>query len=462
MNAYSVPHDGTRIPYSGIVSYAGDVFERGQDGYERARRAACWNARTPERYPDVIVQAHTETDVVTAVREARDAGIKIGVRSGGHSWSGNHVRDGGMLLDVSRLRDVEIDAAAMTATVQTGCPGDVLLAALDGQDLFFPGGHCNGVAVGGYLLQGGYGWNGRVHGPACLSVLAIDLVTADGELVRADSEQNSDLYWAARGSGPGFFGAVTRFHVRLHPKPKVIANGVYMYPGELLEELFTWAYEIGPQVSRKMELMLLIHRPAEGEPEVVVTGPVLADSEAEAAAALSLLGTCPVVSQAKVAAPNVPATMPDLYANTHILYPDGHRYAVDNMWTHADIKDLLPGLRRIADTMPPTPSHMLWMNWRPGQEPGPARPDMAYSLEDDTYIAAYAGWSDPADDDARIAWVTERMREMEPHATGIQLADENLGRRPARFVTDDSLARLDQIRAARDPDGRFHPWMGRP
>jgi hypothetical protein len=154
--------------------------------------------------------------------------------------------------------------------------------------------------------------------------------------------------------------------------------------------------------------------------------------------------------------------MADLYAGVHAAYPDEHRYAADNLWTHAPVEELLPGLRRIADTMPPAPSHMLWMNWGPGSTPAPERPEMAFSVEDDTYIAAYGVWRDPAEDAANVAWATDRMREMEHLATGIQLADENLANRPARFVTEENLIRLDALRAVHDPGSRFHSWMGRP
>lgn len=441
---------------------SGRVIHRGTPAYEEARRAAVWNGRLPDRFPDVIVQAHTEDDVVAAVCMARAQDLRIGVRSGGHSWAGNHLRDGGMLLDVSRLRDVQIDKAAMRAVVQPGFGGSETVAALAEEDLFFPAGHCTGVAIGGYLLQGGYGWNGRVHGPACMSVEAVDVVTADGELVHADADHHPELLWAARGSGPGFFGVVTRFHLRVYPRPKVVANAVFLYPMELLDDVFRWAHEIAPQVARTMELMVLIHRDDAGEQEIVVTGPVLVDSEEEALEALAVLQTCPVLDRAKLAVPYVPVTMDDLYAGVTAAYPTGHRYATDNMWTHAPVEDLLPGLRRIASTMPDNRySHMLWMNWGPGVTPEPERPDMVYSVEDDTYIAVYGVWPDADDDATGAAWVEDRMREMEPLATGIQLADENLGRRPARFLTDENMARLDAARAAYDPDGRFHPWMGR-
>jgi FAD/FMN-containing dehydrogenase len=440
------------------MELSGAALRRGESGYEEARRATVWNALTPECFPEVIVQAETAEDVVVAVREARDQGMGIGVGSGGHSWAGSHLRDGGLLLDLSRLRDVEVNPKARTAAAQPGCPGNELLARLEADDLFFPAGHCPGVCIGGYLLQGGYGWNGRVHGPACMSVEAIEVVTADGELLRVDHENHPDLLWASRGAGPGFFGVVTRFQLRLQPKPAVVANAVYTYPVELLEEVFRWAHEIGPRVPRAMELMLIVHRDEDGEVEIAVTGPVLMESEEEARQALSILETCPVRERAKIAVPYLPARLEDLYAGVHQAYPDGHRYGVDNMWTHAPIDELLPGLGRIAETLPEAPSHMMWMNWGPC----PERPAMAYSVEDDTYIAVYGVWREAADDAANVAWATERMREMEPVASGIQLADENLGRRPARFVTPENLSRLDRIRDRYDPDGLFHQWMGRP
>ncbi|MCB0874788.1 MAG: FAD-binding oxidoreductase [Solirubrobacterales bacterium] len=438
--------------------FDGATFTRGSDGYEAARSATVWNARTPERYPELIVQAVSERDVATAVRLAGAEGMSVGIRAGGHSWAGSHVRDGGLLLDVSRLRDTTIDAEGMRATVQPGAPGSETMQALIDQDRFFPGGHCVGVCFGGYLLQGGFGWNGRVHGPACMSVEAIDAVTADGEQIRASETENADLFWAARGSGPGFFAAVTRFHLRIYEAPEVTANAVYTYPLEELEAVFEWAAEIGPEVPRFMELMLFIHRDQAGEVEVAVTGPVLAATEAEAAAALALLETCPVRDRAKLAVPRVDVGLADLYAGVHANYPDDHRYCVDNMWTHAPVAELLPGLERIAATIPSAPSHMLWMNWGDS----PERPDMAYSVEDETYIACYGIWADPADDRRYGDWATDNMRAMEAAASGIQLADENLRNRPARFVTEANLARLDEVRAKWDPDGRFHSWLGRP
>lgn len=436
----------------------GNVLRRGDAGYEAARTDCVWNRRIADRFPDLIVQAVTEEDVVRALETARDWDMKVGVRSGGHSWAGSHLRDGGMLLDLSRLTDLSFDPEAGTAALQPGVRGSELAGTLREHDLFFPVGHCQGVAMGGYLLQGGFGWLSRIFGPACASVTAIDAVTADGELLHADEHANADLFWAARGAGPGFFAVVTRFYLRLHPWPRTAMNSIYLYPVELLEEIFGWAREIGPAVARSVEMMLFLQRPQDDQRVIGVTGPVLTDSEEEARDALAILETCPVLDQAIAASPCMPADFADLVATSRILFPEGNCFAVDNMWTSAAVEDLVPGLHRIAETLPPEPSHAMWMNWGPS----PERPEMAYSIEDDIYMALYASWADPADDVRYATWPAERMREMEHLATGIQLADENLAARPARFVSDDNLRRLDEIRARYDPGGRFHSWMGRP
>src|SRR5258705_8391882 len=141
-------------------------FFRGADGYETARRETVWNGLLPERFPDVIVQAHDTDDVVAAIRYARDNGHHVGVRSGGHSWAASHLRDGGLLLDVSRLDHCTVDPDRMTADVGPGKVASIFAAELDSQGLFFPSGHCEGIGLGGYLLQGGYGWDSKGVGPA--------------------------------------------------------------------------------------------------------------------------------------------------------------------------------------------------------------------------------------------------------------------------------------------------------
>jgi FAD/FMN-containing dehydrogenase len=443
---------------------AGRHYFRTDDGYETARRRTVWHQRVPDRYPEVIVTANDSDDIIAGLRYAKSNGRKVSVVSGGHSFAASHLRDGAVLLDVSRLDHADIDAEKGVAVAGPGKGGSQLMADLQAQNLFFPGGHCKGVCLGGYLLQGGYGWNSRVYGPAVESVIGLDVITADGEQIHCDEDNHPDLYWAARGAGPGFFGVVTSFYLKLYPRPAACGTSVYLYPFDLAEEVFTWARAVGAEVDPRVELQAVASR---GEPNMGIDVPVIsfaspafADSDEEAEKALALFGTCPVADQALVKIPYMPTDLPTWYDVAMSHYLSDHHYAVDNMWTSASAEDLLPGIRTILDTLPPHPAHFLWLNWGPV----PPRQDMAYSIEADVYLALYGSWNhatDPADAARYADWARSNMEAMSHLAVGIQLADENLGQRPARFASDAAMAKLDRVRAEYDPDGLFNSWMGR-
>jgi FAD/FMN-containing dehydrogenase len=440
----------------------GQILRRGDAGYEEARRKAVWHAGTPARFPEVIVRAHDDNDVVAAVRLAREEGRKVAVRSGGHSWAGSHLRDGIVLLDVSQLRDVSVNAKEMTATAQPGLKGSELDATLSKQDLFFPIGHCTNVCIGGYLLQGGFAWRGREFGPSCMSVTGIDVVTANGEIIHADETHNADLFWAARGAGPGFCAVVTRFYVKLYKRHKITLKNFYIYPPEVWEQFFRWSRSIEGDLPPEIELTNIMYRDASistEAPAVSVLATAYSDDERHARDVLSVFETCPVRDRALIADVGQSTTLGELTSfGTAAHYPADKRFIADNMWTHASFDDLLPSLKSIHAALPPAPSHMVWFPWTLT----PKRPSMAYSLEDELYIAIYAAWDDAADDERYRSFVTERLRAMEHLSTGIQLADENLINRPRRFVADENLRRLDKIRSVFDPDGLFVSWLGRP
>jgi hypothetical protein len=436
------------------------VFRRDEDGYEAARGATMWNARVPQRFPDLVAQASDIADVVDAIKLAQRERLRVSVCSGGHSWSGNHIREGGLLLDVSRLSAVTIDPQARRATSGPGRLQHELAAALNRRGMFFPTGHCRGIGLGGYLLQGGFGWHSRAVGPACMSVVGVDIVTADGDSVYASEDENEDFYWAARGAGPGFFGVVTRFHLRVYPKPRVIGCALQTFPLSVLESFFRWVHAVGPEIPLSVELNVLICKEASGVggPGIEIFAPVFENDLAASLSALDFLNKSPLRGRSAWNVPFAPTPISVMSRIVMSHYPEGHRWAVDNMWTHAPVDELLPGLVKIAETMPPPPSHMLWLPWVPRTR----RPDMAYSLEDDVYIAAYGGWQSEKDDDRFAPWAESRMQEMQHLASGCQLADENLERRWIRFMADGHFARLDAIRRQRDATARFHGWIGMP
>ena len=434
----------------------GYTYERGTPEFDAKVLATSFNNRDPGRRPNVLVEANDIFDVVNALARARRENLKVSIVSGGHSWNQNHLREGDLLLSMARFNQVEVNPEQKTATVGPGVWAVDLDKAVKKHDLFFPVTHAVDVCMGGYLLQGGFGWGSTRVGPATMSVIGVDVVLADGSLVHADEQENPDIYWAARGSGPGFFGVVVRWHLKLHPRHKFSGMIIQRFGIEHMDEVYSWAHRMGPEVSNLVELQVaMTHKNG-----IEVFAPVLASSWKEAREAVRFVSQSPLRKKATYTTPLIPASISLMsYMAIFMLFPPDAHWCTDNMWTDAPMEQLLPHIRKTRETMPPHPSHALWLNWNPGKQP--PRPDMAFGMESQTYMAVYGEWSDQADDDKYSGWATERMTDMEPVAKGIQLADENLGRRAARFTTDERLRKLDQLIAKYDPQGLFQSWGAR-
>src|SRR5438552_16148009 len=194
-------------------SFDGDVLAPGDPGYDAAR--AVWNAMV-DRRPRLIARCRTVADVQAAVRAGRDLGLEIGVRCGGHSVVGLAIPDDGLMIDLTPMGAVRVDPIRKRAWVQ----GGALLGALDRASqqhgLATTAGNVSHTGVGGLTLGGGMGWLARQFGLACDNVVSYEVVTADGSVVRASADEQSELFWALRGGG-GDFGVVTEFEFGLHP-----------------------------------------------------------------------------------------------------------------------------------------------------------------------------------------------------------------------------------------------------
>lgn len=230
--------------------------------YDKARTSRLFNGIVPKRYPTGIILAKVEQDVVYAMKIALERKLRVSIRAGGQSYPAWSVRDNSLLLDLGEYSELILDQKTHVVRLSPSTTGRELDKYLLANGRAFPGGHCPGVAVGGYLLGGGMGWNTNVSaflmfndkgfqlikvknwGWACESVVAIDVVTANGQLVRADANTNEDLFWAARGGGPAFPGVVTRFYLQTQPAPKVIRSSVYLYPLEHYKAALNWALEV--------------------------------------------------------------------------------------------------------------------------------------------------------------------------------------------------------------------------
>ncbi|WP_159501504.1 FAD-binding oxidoreductase [Microbacterium sp. 18062] len=433
--------------------------------WEQARVGRVFNGRRPGRQPDAVLVAGSIEDVQRGVRLAKENGWTVAVRSGGHAWAVWSVREGGLLIDLGALTDVGYDEE--TDVVSAGPAtkgGEVLSPYLEARGRFFNGGHCPTVGIGGFLLQGGQGWNQRGWGWAAESVVAVDVVTADGELVHADANENSDLYWAARGAGPAFPGIVVRFHLATRPMFGALAHTVHGYELEDFSEVMTWMYRAHRRIPDNVEIVCVsvpVPVPEGGERRLfLVTGLAFGDDEEHARASLAEFTTSPVIDRAVFVQDAVPSTLAQQREEQLRNNPEHWQYICDNAWIDGEdsaegIAAVVEGIRPVFTTNPTEHGFAIWMSNAPRRE----LQDMAFSLHTDAYVAAYTVYEDPADYPRNRDWVNEVFAHAQPVTAGQYLGDSDMTNRQLRFMAPENWARLQEIIAARDPEGRFHRYL---
>ncbi|KAJ5545812.1 hypothetical protein N7494_003397 [Penicillium frequentans] len=419
-----------------MESWTFNTIRRGDPRYEAARCGAVWNGRVPDRYPELITYPENDAHVQEIVRYAKEKKMSIGTKSGGHSWTASFLRDGGIMVDLVKMNSFTFDVETHAAVAQPAAYGSDLNAAL-----------------------GGFGWNSRKWGVACESVMAIDVVTADGELIRASPTENSEYYWASRGAGCGYFGLITRFYLKLHTLPQGIMTARYTFETSDLDEVLAAIDAVSESVSPDLEIGFFVARDQDGilgRPTLAITADALSDTEEEARTALDLLHDLPVMKRAIKSAPFVSCTLREMLKRfDDILDNRGRRYEANNLWTDLPVTDLLPNFHKIIDALPAAPSHLYMMWWLPIK----GRPEMAFSMEARLYVALYAISTDAGQDTKNSGYVISSLEKMEHLRKGIQLADENLPGHPGKFMRTQNYVRLEKLRQKYDPEGRFYGYI---
>ena len=446
-----------------MTTFTGKFFTPSDAGFDEAAVGRVFNARRPSRRPEAVLLAETLDDIIGGVKYAKEHNLGVAIRSGGHSWAAWSVREETLLIDLGLYQEMDYDPATGIASATPATKGgEVLDPYLASVGRFFNGGHCPTVGIGGFLLQGGQGWVARGWGWAAESVVAVDVVTADGELIRADETQNQDLYWAARGAGPSFPGVVTRFYLRTRPRYKQAVESVQLYRLEEFQDILKWVYTIHDQVSTDVEIVIVSQCGPTGpngeiERTIVVDALALVDSIEDGKAKLAPFQTYPGIGNAIINVYGEETQLSVRREQQIMANPEGHRYFVDNIWVDGDPALIAEKLDPLFTTIPEQKGFTIWFSMGPLRE----LPDMAFSLQSPGYVATYLVSEDENNDARNRAWLDSAMANAQPVTAGTYLGDSDFGNRQLKFMSPKNFDRLQQIIANRDPDGRFVRYLAK-
>jgi FAD/FMN-containing dehydrogenase len=443
---------------------AGEVIARSHEQYELWRTSMVWYMRKDKRYPDLIVRAKTDQDVIEAVNHARENRLKISVRSTGHHITRVALREGGLLLDVSELNNIEVDPDAREAWVQPGVRSQVFMDAIGEHGLAFPAAHTAEVGLGGYLLGGGLGWNLPEWDMACRNVIEAEIVTADGKKVLASETENQELLWAVRGAGPGFFGVVLRYKLRLFPLPKNIVKTIYILPDEELETVSSELNRLSRDKDDKLEILAVLKHSEDipGMPKegiaCIVSVFAFVDTHEEAMQLLKPFAESKLREKAIVKKENRVLSIPESYEGQRVTDQTSlFRTSVDNMWTDEPVK----AFHIIAERLRSSPDTRDFSITAWGFSVKD-RDDTAVPRFADNYFAFYMLANDESDVEPNYEWIAKTCEELQPITKGRYINETETRRLPDHVkecFSPQGWERLQVLRKKYDPSGVFHGYL---
>lgn len=437
----------------------GAVITPGRDGYDEARRV--YNAMI-DRRPSAVVRVANAGDVMTAVGFARDSGLDLAVRGGGHSVPGFGTCDDGVVVDFSGLRGVRVDPRTRTARVDAGATWGDLNAATYPFGLAVTGGIISTTGVSGLTLGGGFGHLARGLGLTCDNLLSADVVTADGQFLVASEEENADLFWALRGGG-GNFGAVTSFEFRLHPV-RDIYGGLFFYElrdaGTVLRfyrEFISdapWQLGVFPGFHIAPPLPF-IPEDRHGDPLIALICCWAGPPEEGEQAVRPFRDVAPPVAEFVG-----PMPYPALNTAFDALLPPG----LQHYWKGVFATELTDGAieahLRHGPLVPTVNSavHLYPVN---GACHRPDPDATAWSYRDATFATVIAGaWPDPEDDKTNTEWVRLYHEALAPHSQAGAyinfLSEDDQDQNQVRADYKGHYERLAEVKRAYDPHNLFH------
>src|SRR5580692_7450918 len=384
--------------------FKGDLLRPGDDGYEDAR--VIWNGMAA-RKPGLIARCADVSDVQDAVRAASENGILTAIRCGGHSLAGFSTCDGGLVIDLSRMRRVTVDPEARRARIAGGCLLGSIDSATQKVGLVFPSGVVSHTGASGLILGGGTGWLTRRFGLSCDNVEGFTLVIADSSVVRANLKENPDLFWALRGGG-GNFGVVTEFELKLHPLTSVVLAEGLTPEREIRGLLECWRdfmAEAPIDLKWNIDLRLASH---ENKVPIALRGRPVAsssliwtgDPEAGRPYLQRALSLC---SRDSVSSNVVPFINLQTMADSD--FPHGRRYYTKSGY-FSDLDDISINLLVQAVATIPSSEMQIELAYLGGAAGRIGADETAFGDRSSPFILnLLANWSEPSADAANVAWI---------------------------------------------------------
>ena len=426
----------------------GEVIRAGDPGYEAARVG--WNRFYP-RYPEAIVFCADAVDVVNAVRWARENGIALRARSGRHNLEGWSSLDGGLVIDVSRMKSIAIDEAAGTATVGTGLIQKEAVAALGAAGYAIPTGSEGEVGLGGVVLGGGFGLLTRKMGLACDVLLTADVVVADGPgsatVIHADAENHADLLWACRGGGGNNFGITTSYTVKLHE----LADVAFLYAkwdnrDRLADILRSWQRD-APVADEHLSSALEIDSAGPGLSAVLYGG--------ERDELISVLG--PLLD---IDSPTVTVTedsWPTVYADVDKAPRDIENWKFYSQFVKRPFPDEAIDLICQFMANAPSPASNYFLSSFGGAVRNAPAGGSAFPHRDALfYCEPGAGWNGCEPTSTALGWVADFARALRPYVDGAYVNVPNAAVADWEYeYYGSNVSRLRQVKATYDPHNVF-------
>ena len=436
----------------------GQIVLPGDPNYDEVRKI--WNAMINRR-PAVIVQCKGPDDVPHAIQCARQNGLEISVRGAGHNIAGNAVCEGGMMIDLSPMKNVRVDAAKKRAYVEPGATLAEFDEAIQAHGLATPVGINSTTGIAGLTLGGGFGWLTRKYGMTVDNLASVELVTANGKKVRASESENADLFWAIRGGG-GNFGVVTQFEFTLHPVGPQVLAGLIVFPLDQAKQVLRQYREFVASAPEELSVWVVLRQapplpflPKEVHgKEIVVLAVFYGGDIGEGEKLIAPLrrfgkahgehiGVQPYVQWQKAFDP--------------LLTPGARNY-----WKSHNFRELrdesLDTMIEFARKLP-SPQCEIFIAHIAGAANRIPADAMAYGHRDARFVMNVHGrWNDATQDATCIGWARAFFDATAPHASGGTyvnfMTEDESGRVTAAYGAN--YARLADIKKRHDPDNVFH------